>query len=220
MEEYCSATTVDCGTTSVACEFEGGVMFGAYSKTSLHSYVDYPFAEKFKKITDNIYCYCNGTISEAQAITDLVAYYLGLEVADWLRDFNEPPIVYRVATLYREILRANEMKESFIVAGWDIKLGGQVYTVPTTGVITRQNCAVEGSGSSYLLEYVRKKCRANMKKKECITFMRTGLSLAMAGDLASRGIISIGILEDGNPLDKMIFTQNGLMRFYHQTSIF
>lgn len=209
MEDVSTTMEESCGTTTIACEFEGGVMLGADSRTSLGTYVSNPLAEKINKIADNIYCCRSGIVSDTQAITDLVIYNLALEVADWLRDFDEPPLVYRAATLHQEILRANEVvKASFIVAGWDRKVGGQVYAVPATGVMTRQNCAVGGSGSSYILGYVDKEWRANMKKEECIEFIRTGLSLAMTRDYASGGNINIGILQVGKPLEKILFTLN------------
>lgn len=219
-----SVSTVEesCGTTTIACEYEGGVMLGADSRTTFGTYVSNPDAEKLTPIADNIYCCRSGTVADTQAVADLVVYHLDLDVADWLQPMTEPPLVFRAANLFQKIIHANEgsITASFIVAGWDKVKGGQVYALPTSGTLSRQNCAVGGSGSSYILGYVDKEWRPNMKRGECVEFIKTGLALAMARDYASGGRINIGILESGKTLERVIFTPDEVQRFCNQVSTF
>ncbi|KAI5744478.1 hypothetical protein M8J76_002591 [Diaphorina citri] len=206
LPDISAGTEVTCGTTTIACEYENGVMMGADTRTTLGTYVCNREAEKLTKISDNIYCCRSGTAADTQAISDLVSYHIDLDVAYGYREMNEPPLVYRAANLFQKIFRSNEgsFKAAIIIAGWDTVKGGQVYALPASGVLTRQNCAVGGSGSSYILGYVDKEWRANMKKQECIDFIKMGLSLAMARDYASGGLINIGVLENGKPMEKLL----------------
>merc|ERR1711934_1097793 len=51
---------VDLGTTIMAVEFDGGVVFGADSRTSAGSFIVNRVTDKLTKITDNIYCCRSG----------------------------------------------------------------------------------------------------------------------------------------------------------------
>ncbi|KAL1463477.1 hypothetical protein WDU94_015225 [Cyamophila willieti] len=190
-------------------------MMGADTRTSLGTYVGNRESDKITKIADNIYCCRSGSSADTQAICNLVSYHMDLDVADGLREMHEPPLVYRVATLFRDIFRDNEgnIKAAMIIAGWDKVKGSQVYALPSNGVLSRQNCALGGSGSSYILGYVDKEWRSNMKREECMEFMKTALSLAIARDYASGGLVNVGVMGTGRPMEKQIFTQEELQKY-------
>uniref|UniRef100_A0A8D9BEX5 proteasome endopeptidase complex n=1 Tax=Cacopsylla melanoneura TaxID=428564 RepID=A0A8D9BEX5_9HEMI len=204
-----------CGTTTFVCEYEGGIMMGADTRTTLGPYVSNRESDKITKIADNIYCCRSGSSADTQAICNLATYHMDLDVADGLREMQDPPLVYRAASLFRDIFRENEgnIKAAMIIAGWDRVKGSQVYALPSNGVLVRQNCALGGSGSSYILGYVDKEWRSNMKREDCMEFMKTALSLAMARDYASGGLINIGVMETEKPMEKHIFTQQELLRY-------
>ncbi|KAL1461962.1 hypothetical protein WDU94_013821 [Cyamophila willieti] len=195
-----------CGTTTIACEFTGGVILAADSRASLGTYVSSQDTDKLMRLTDNVYCACSGWAGDAQAVTDLAIYRLELDVADGYRESTSVPSVYRVARIFQNILRKREgyFKASFIFAGWDNVKGAQVYALPASGVLTRQNVTCGGSGSAYILGYVTHQWRSGMKRKECMEFVRTTLSLAMNRDYATGGYIRVGVMKFGEPMERIV----------------
>ena len=85
-----------------------------------------------------------------------------------------------------------------IVAGWDPVEGGQVYSVPLGGSLVRQSYAIGGSGSTYIYAYCDATYKPGMNKEQCRTFVKNALSLAMARDGSSGGVIrTVAITADG-----------------------
>jgi 20S proteasome subunit beta 1 len=75
-------------------------------------------------------------------------------------------------------------------AGWDPAGGGQVYSIPVySGALIRQPIAISGSGSSYVYGYVDANFREGMSAEECCEFCKNTVSLAMARDGSSGGVI-------------------------------
>lgn len=64
------------GTSIMACEFDGGVIIGADSRTTTGAYIANRVTDKLTKITDNIYCCRSGSAADTQAIADIVTYHL------------------------------------------------------------------------------------------------------------------------------------------------
>lgn len=60
----------------MAVEFDGGVIIGADTRTSLGTYVSNRFTDKLTRITDKIYCCRSGSAADTQAIADIVQYSL------------------------------------------------------------------------------------------------------------------------------------------------
>uniref|UniRef100_A0A8D8RI72 proteasome endopeptidase complex n=1 Tax=Cacopsylla melanoneura TaxID=428564 RepID=A0A8D8RI72_9HEMI len=197
---------VSCGTTTIACEFDRGVILAADSRTSLGTYVTNRDTDKLTRLTDNVYCACSGWAGDAQAVTDRVIYRLELDVADGYRQASDVPSVYRVAKVFQNILgeRTGYFKASFIVAGWDVVKGSQIYALPSSGVLTSQSVACGGSGSAYILGYVENQWRCGMKQKECLAFVRTTLSLAMNRDYATGGYICVCVMELGKLVERIV----------------
>lgn len=64
------------GTSIMACEFNGGVVIGADSRTTTGAYIANRVTDKLTKITDHIYCCRSGSAADTQAIADIVTYHL------------------------------------------------------------------------------------------------------------------------------------------------
>lgn len=64
------------------------------------------------------------------------------------------------------------MVAGIIVAGYDDKLGGQVYSVPLGGMMVRQEHTIGGSGSGFIYGLVKELYKPKMQKQECIDFVK------------------------------------------------
>merc|ERR1711863_106184 len=102
---------VSTGTTLVAVEFEGGVVIGADSRTSMGTWVANRVTDKLTPVTDNIFCCRSGSAADTQAITDVVKYRLNfMEIEQ-----GRPASAFKeIAYEYRDSLMAG-----LIVAGYD-----------------------------------------------------------------------------------------------------
>ncbi|XP_016430067.1 proteasome subunit beta type-6-like [Sinocyclocheilus rhinocerous] len=178
---------VSTGTTIMAVEFDGGVVIGADSRTTTGAYIANRVTDKLTPIHERIYrqptdkltpiherifCCRSGSAADTQAIADAVTYQLGFHSIE----LDEAPLVQTAASLFREMCYRyrEELMAGIIVAGWDPRRGGQVYTVPVGGMMTRQPVSVGGSGSSYIYGYVDSNYKAGMSKEECLKFTAEG----------------------------------------------
>lgn len=64
------------GTSIMACEFDGGVVIGADSRTTTGAYIANRVTDKLTRVTDHIYCCRSGSAADTQAIADIVSYHL------------------------------------------------------------------------------------------------------------------------------------------------
>lgn len=46
-----------------------------------------------------------------------------------------------------------DYRAGLIIAGWDERFGGQVYSIPLGGSLHKQSYAIGGSGSTYIYGY-------------------------------------------------------------------
>lgn len=60
----------------MAAEFDGGVVIGADSRTTMGAYIANRVTDKLTRITDNIYCCRSGSAADTQAIADIVSYHV------------------------------------------------------------------------------------------------------------------------------------------------
>jgi len=199
------------GTSLMAMEFNGGVVIGADSRTTTGSYIANRISDKLTKVTDRIYCCRSGSSADTQAITDIVVYHLGFHKVET----GEEPLVKSAAVVFKDICYnyRDQMSAGMIVAGWDEREGGQVYAVPIGGMLVRQPVAMGGSGSTYIYGYVDSTYKENMSKEESIKFVVKGLTLAMARDGSSGGVVRIGVItKDG--IERHVFAGNDLPQIY------
>ncbi|CAF0882859.1 unnamed protein product [Adineta steineri] len=187
---------VSTGTTIVAVEYDGGVIIGADTRTSTGTFVFNRFTDKLTPLTERIFCLRSGSAADTQAIAQVVTYQL-----DFLtQEMNEPPLVRIAANCVRRMIYQyrDDMLAGMIVAGWDKKLGGQVYSCPLGGLLVRQPVSLGGSGSTYIWGYLDNNFRPNMTKQECFDFVLKGITLAITRDGSSGGCARLAIInKDG-----------------------
>ncbi|XP_076035852.1 proteasome beta1 subunit [Oratosquilla oratoria] len=199
------------GTSIMAVEFDGGVILGADSRTSMGTYVSNRVTDKLTRVTDHIYCCRSGSAADTQAVADIVSSHMELlEVK-----LQEPPLVRVAANTFKEICYdyRDMLTAGIIVAGYDKVNGGQVYTLPLGGMIVRQSVAIGGSGSTFVWGYVDSAYREGMQKEECVDFVKKTLTLALTRDGSSGGVVRVAIItKDG--IERRVFLHNELPQFY------
>jgi 20S proteasome subunit beta 1 len=83
-----------------------------------------------------------------------------------------------------------------IIAGWDPKNGGQVYSIPLGGSLHKQSYAIGGSGSTYIYGYCDANWREGMTEQEGIKFVKSALQEAIKWDGSSGGVIRMVVLTE------------------------
>ncbi|XP_064837169.1 proteasome subunit beta type-6-like isoform X1 [Oncorhynchus masou masou] len=201
---------VSTGTTIMAVEFDGGVVVGADSRTTTGAYIANRVTDKLTPIHDHIFCCRSGSAADTQAVADAVTYQLGFHSIE----LDEPPLVQTAANLFQQMCYRyrEELMAGIIVAGWDKRRGGQVYTVPMGGMLVRQPVSVGGSGSSYIYGFMDSNYKPGMTKEECLHFCTQALALAMERDGSSGGVARLAaITEEG--LERRVVLGHQLPKF-------
>ena len=193
------------GTTIMAVQFAGGAVLGADSRTTTGSYIANRVTDKITKVHDHIYCCRSGSAADTQAIADIVHYYLQIHAME----HGEPPEVKTAATLFKQLCYDNksQLQAGIIVAGWDHHQGGTVYSIPLGGSLHQQSYAIGGSGSSYIYGFCDTNFKPNMTKDECVEFVKKAISLAMARDGSSGGVIRLAVIEETG-VERLVFTES------------
>ncbi|CAD1473752.1 unnamed protein product, partial [Heterotrigona itama] len=175
------------------------------------AYISNRFADKLTKITDYIYCCRSGSAADTQAISDIVAYHLSLHKME----LGMEPLVETAANVFRELCYnyRDSLMAGILVAGWDSRKGGQVYSIPLGGMCVRQPISIGGSGSTYVYGYMDSQYKPNMSKDECVKLVENTLALAMSRDGSSGGVIRIGVITEKGAERKVILG-NELPQFY------
>lgn len=178
----------------MAVEFDGGVVVGADSRTTTGSYIANRVTDKLTPLHSRIFCCRSGSAADTQALADVVQYHLQLVSVQ----NGEDPETKVAATLFKKLCYEykNDMMAGIIVAGWDKRNGGQVYSIPLGGSIHKQPFAIGGSGSTYIYGYCDSVFKEGMSKEECVNFVTNALSLAMSRDGSSGGTIRLAIIEE------------------------
>ncbi|PSN45694.1 Proteasome subunit beta type-6 [Blattella germanica] len=199
------------GTSIMACEYDGGVVIGADSRTTTGAYIANRVTDKLTKVTNHIYCCRSGSAADTQAIADIVKYHLDFHAME----LGEPPLVETAANIFRELCYnyRDSLSAGIIVAGWDKRKGGQVYMVPIGGMCMRQPIAIGGSGSTYVYGYVDSNFKKNMTKQECLSFITNTLSLAMSRDGSSGGVVRLGEISETG-VERYVILGDQLPKFY------
>ncbi|XP_029695923.1 proteasome subunit beta type-6 isoform X1 [Takifugu rubripes] len=213
---------VSTGTTIMAVEYDGGVVIGADSRTTTGAYIANRVTDKLTKIHDRIFCCRSGSAADTQAIADVVTYQLGFHSIE----LDEPPLVETAANLFKASCYRyrEELTAGILVAGWDRRKGGQVYSVPIGGMLVRQPVSVGGSGSSYIYGFMDSNYKPGLSKEQCLELAAaalshcsasvclSALSLAMERDGSSGGVIRLAsISEDG--VERRVILGNQLPKF-------
>ncbi|KAL5706667.1 proteasome endopeptidase complex [Ranunculus cassubicifolius] len=175
------------GTTIIGVTYDGGVVLGADSRTSTGMYVANRASDKITELTDNVYVCRSGSAADSQIVSDYVRHYLNQHTIQ----SGQPATVKVAANLVRLLSYNNKamLQTGLIVGGWDKYEGGKIYSVPLGGTILEQPFAIGGSGSSYLYGFFDQAWKEGMTKEEAISLVVKAVSLAIARDGASGGVV-------------------------------
>eukprot|EP00088_Acartia_fossae_P044029 TRINITY_DN4666_c0_g1_i1.p1 TRINITY_DN4666_c0_g1~~TRINITY_DN4666_c0_g1_i1.p1 ORF type:complete len:246 (+),score=54.08 TRINITY_DN4666_c0_g1_i1:52-738(+) len=198
---------VSTGTTLVAVEFDGGVVIGADSKTSMGTWVANRVTDKLTPVTDTIFCCRSGSAADTQAVTDVVKYKLSFAEVEQGR----PATVRDAAMAFREICYEyrDSLMAGLIVAGYDEVNGGQVYRVPIGGMCVHQPMAIGGSGSTYLFGLMDTRYDPKMSRDSCIELVLQAVTQAIRRDGSSGGCCRMAIItKDG--VERKLWLNNEL----------
>ncbi|GJN34025.1 hypothetical protein PR202_gb22658 [Eleusine coracana subsp. coracana] len=166
------------------------------SVADLGMYVANRASDKITSLTDNVYVCRSGSAADTQVISDYVRYFLHQHTIQ----LGQPATVKVAANLIRLLAYQNKnmLQAGMIVGGWDKYEGGQIFSVPLGGTILKQSFAIGGSGSSYLYALLDHEWRDGMSQEEAEKFVVKAVSLAMARDGASGGVVrTVTINADG-----------------------
>uniref|UniRef100_A0A8B9H8U2 Proteasome subunit beta type-9 n=1 Tax=Astyanax mexicanus TaxID=7994 RepID=A0A8B9H8U2_ASTMX len=190
--------------------FDGGVVIGADSRTTTGAYIANRVTDKLTKVHERIFCCRSGSAADTQAIAEAVSYQLGFHSIE----LDEPPLVQTAANLFKQMCYRyrEELMAGIIVAGWDKRRGGQVYTVPMGGMLVRQPVSVGGSGSSYIYGFIDSNYKTGMTKEECLRFTADALALAMERDGSSGGVVRLAAITEAG-LERSVILGNQLPSF-------
>jgi 20S proteasome subunit beta 1 len=100
------------------------------------------------------------------------------------------------------------LQAGMIVAGWSAAEGGAVYGVPLGGTLLRLPFTLGGSGSSYIYGWVDHSYRPGMTRAECEAFVTRAVSLAMARDGSSGGVIRLVTIDSKGVTRRLIEGQD------------
>ena len=81
-----------------------------------------------------------------------------------------------------------------IIAGWDPRNGGEVYSIPLGGSLHKQSYAIGGSGSTYIYGYCDANWREDMNEEQGVNFVKGALREAIKWDGSSGGVIRMVVL--------------------------
>lgn len=202
---------VSTGTTIMAVEFNGGVVLGADSRTTMGAYIANRVTDKLTRVSDKIYCCRSGSAADTQAVSDIVRYRLDL----FKMENNQEPTVHAAANIFKDICYnyREQLSAGIICAGWDERNGGQVYCIPLGGMLTREPFTIGGSGSGYIYGFVDSTFKHEMTEDECVNFVLRAVTLALSRDGSSGGCVRIGII-DKDGIRRKVFLGNELPEFY------
>jgi 20S proteasome subunit beta 1 len=195
----------------MAVTFDGGVIMGADSRTSMGAYIANRVADKITPIAPNVYVCRSGSAADTQAVSGYAEHFLRLHAAET----GGPPRVRAAATVVRRLCYGNKdrLLAGMIVAGWDAADGASVYTVTVGGAMVRQPFSIGGSGSTYVYGYCDSNFKEGMGREECQRMVTNALSLAMARDGSSGGVIRLAIItKDG--VERIFIPNNELPRHW------
>lgn len=96
-----------------------------------------------------------------------------------------------------------------IIAGYDRRHGGQVYSIPLGGSLHKHSFAIGGSGSTYIYGYTDAHWKENMTEEEGIEFVKSSLKEAIKWDGSSGGVIRMVVLTAKGAVRHLYLPDNG-----------
>lgn len=119
----------------------------------------------------------------------------------------QPPTTAIAGAIFQEICYANkdQLSAGIIIAGWDKRRGGEVYSIPLGGSLHKQAYAIGGSGSTYIYGYCDANWKDGMTEEEAVEFVKGSLTEAIKWDGSSGGVIRMVVLTERGPDRKIFF---------------
>ncbi|CAK7223935.1 Proteasome subunit beta type-1 [Sporothrix eucalyptigena] len=203
---------VNLGTSIMAITFKDGVILGADSRTTTGAYIANRVTDKLTRVHDTIWCCRSGSAADTQAVADIVQYQLNLYAM-----MNGQPTTQTAASIFQEVCYANKdaLSAGLIIAGWDARYGGQVYSIPLGGSLHKQAYAIGGSGSTYIYGYCDANWREGMEEEEAVSFVKGALKEAIKWDGSSGGVIRMVVLT-ANGADRHLYLPDTGYAVRHQ----
>jgi len=96
-----------------------------------------------------------------------------------------------------------------IIAGYDRRHGGQVYSIPLGGSLHKQSYAIGGSGSTYIYGYCDAYWKEGMSEDEGVEFVKGALQEAIKWDGSSGGVIRMVVLTAKGAVRHLYLPDNG-----------
>jgi len=198
-------------TTIMAVRYADGVILGADSRTSTGTYVANRASDKITQICDNVWMCRSGSAADTQNVAAYVsrlAQEHAVSVSSAAAGADEVLTcdVKLVANLTKTIAYENKdrLQAGMIIAGWDRKLGPQVYGIPLGGSMVEAPFTVGGSGSAYVYGWCDDTFKEDMSKEEAQAWVTNAISLAIARDASSGGVIRLVTIDGKGCERKML----------------
>lgn len=96
-----------------------------------------------------------------------------------------------------------------IIAGYDQRNGGNVYSIPLGGSLHKQPYAIGGSGSTYIYGYCDSYWKEGMSEEEGIGFVKGALREAIKWDGSSGGVIRLVVLTNKGAVRHLYLPDQG-----------
>lgn len=96
-----------------------------------------------------------------------------------------------------------------IIAGYDKRHGGQVYSIPLGGSLHKHAYAIGGSGSTYIYGYCDAHWKDDMTETEGVDFVKNSLREAIRWDGSSGGVIRMVVLTAKGAQRHLYLPDNG-----------
>ena len=103
----------------------------------------------------------------------------------------------------------NIVSAGMIIAGYDRRHGGQVYSIPLGGSLHKQSYAIGGSGSTYIYGYCDAHWKEGMTEDEGVEFVKGSLREAIKWDGSSGGVIRMVVLTAKGAVRHLYLPDNG-----------
>ncbi|RDW77125.1 proteasome subunit beta type-9 [Coleophoma cylindrospora] len=183
---------VNLGTSIMAINFKDGVILGADSRTTTGAYIANRVTDKLTQVHDTIWCCRSGSAADTQAVADIVQYQLAM----YGTMNGKPPTTQTAAAMFQELCYENKdrLSAGLIIAGWDERHGGQVYSIPAGGSLHKQAYSIGGSGSTYIYGYCDANWKEGMDEAQAVDFVKGALQEAIKWDGSSGGVIRMVVL--------------------------
>jgi len=196
------------GTTIIAVAYEGGIVIGCDTRVSIGNYINNRSSDKITPLADLIFLARSGSAPDTQLVADYVRHMVHQHSIE--RD-GEAPEVRTVATLCKQLVYNNKgmnqghgLSAAMICAGWDKHNGGQVFGLPIGGTLMECPWAIDGSGSTYIWGYMDAEYKQGMTREETEDFCIRAISLAMARDGSSGGMVRLVTVDESGATRKLV----------------